>query len=383
MEKSVSRIIFLLTLLVLASCSVQKRVYMKGYYVDWHEAHPKNNSIKTNHEAPYFIAGKNNLSLYQEQNEDLEPKLVASNSKTLFEKSNYKKTSNTIPISTAKSGYSKNDFKTNTKHNTTTFSKKLKDNGFLLFTGSLLGLLSFGLFKRNYSKSKQLAYWAKNNQKKTIAIIAVLKTFLGVIGLFFGKALYENNITASSDTTTNTLLGLSLLAAIFYPMKKSVSEFFKYRFTRKKIMHFILTISGFLLMVSIGNRVAENKNYSPAISSFFQTISEKTSTTRSVGIIASAPDSSLIVHTENPEDPASRTSWQITWRILLTIFLSLVTLALVLFLAILSCSLSCEGQEGLAILVLVGAAFSIWLFVYSLVALWKRRANNMGEQTKT
>lgn len=251
--------------------------------------------------------------------------------------------------------------------------EKTDANAILLALLASLGLtvgLSVAASKTN---ARKISEWAKNNSKLTVGLILGVKGIMGVAGLYAGKMMYESGLEVS-ENLIYAGFGATALAAITYPRKNSSLAFFKGSYLRRKGHDVVLTVAGLLLSVTMGNRVAADPSYSESVSGLFETTSSISSKNKNTGAfnnsfhfkeIKSSLEESVFSMASEKQEMTSGV------KILLTI-LAIIALAAAMYgLVVAYCSLSCSGQEGLAILVLIGGgAVAIGLFTAAMISMW-------------
>lgn len=243
---------------------------------------------------------------------------------------------------------------------------KNKEGLFLLYA-SLMGVFIAGLFRFNQSKFMNISRWGKKNSKKAIAAITAMKVFLIFSGLFVGKHLAENDLTFS-DPVRNILLGSYLAAALFYPSKHDLFGFSKQSYFRQKIHDLSLVLSGFFIMVCLGNKSAVDTNFSAPTSFVFQTYDNHFSDT---------DDHLTTLNTENSKEKSAnsykKTELSNGAKAGFTILAILVFLVLLYLIAGLACSLSCNGQDALAAIVGIGGASGLIVgLIFVLKSIYKK-----------
>ena len=235
----------------------------------------------------------------------------------------------------------------------------------LFLFSSLIGALMVGFFWFNHLKLQRISLWAKKNSGKAIAMIAFVKTFFMLGGLILGRELAKNEF-AFSDSTRNILISSYLAAALFYPVKK---KFFQGLSFKQKIHNFSLVLSGFLLMICLGNKSKIDPNFSSPNNFIFQTFDDYFST--------KIYDSSIFKDNKKQTkerfiSSTKRNEYSTSAKIGLTIFYSVIFFILTMLVSYAACNLSCNGQEALALIVGVGGISGLVTgFVFLIRSIYK------------
>jgi hypothetical protein len=256
-------------------------------------------------------------------------------------------------------------------------SAKVYTNELLIALGGVMALFLFLSLKINPDRAKRVSYWAKENPKKTMWMINGIKMITGVGGLYIGKMFYENDI-AFSNTSTYALLGIFGAAAIAYPLKSAKRNFIKHTYLKRKVIDGLLALSGFLLMISLGNQVASDENVAPVITTVFEKTDQLFSQEHhgandQMTSYTSDEIDEISTEATDEEKKSGKNAGKIIGQILLTLLAVALFIGLLYILAILSCSLSCNGQEALAVVVLLGGlAVCVGLLILAISAIWKK-----------
>ena len=221
--------------------------------------------------------------------------------------------------------------------------------GMLLLYSSLIGALMAGLFWFNQQKMRNISKWAKENSGKAITAITIVKVSLILSGLFIGKNLAENDFSFS-DPVRNIMLGSYLAAALFYPSKRGFFHFLKQSYFKQKIHDLTLVLSGFFIMVCLGNKSAVDANFSTPTTFVFQSYDDAISDNddKTIDNLTFAKGD-LVSSNKKPEKSNGA-------KVVLTILAGLGFLALMLVVAGLACGIACNGQEALAVVLLIAGA---------------------------
>jgi len=238
---------------------------------------------------------------------------------------------------------------------------------FLFFSGLLMALTIFS-FLPSFSRPNKLSFWAKNNSRKAQGIILTSHAAIGTFGLYLGNKLTEHEII-TSDISTNLLFGLASVTTFLYPVRNVFTGLFKTSHKKQKLFSLLLTLSGFLLLVNVGNRSSAEKDFSPVTASL---IYEMTAYEVVPGFSNQASNAVTYNNTNAPKyEP-----WEIVGNVLLTILALVGFLALLYIVAFFTCALACNGQEALsATVAITGGTLSVYLLIIAFKAIWKKNNN--------
>lgn len=353
--------------IVLASChnfDIQKRRYRSGYTFS-HSLHKTNGeatslrveSLKSEH----LMGGVQNKEELSTINNSIKPsikKLQANGTLSWKSSENVKqrKRNNNIKPHRVNARLHKyNGTFNNAKVNHT------NDVGFLATCGAFT-LLIGGMLRKKLARPDKLTLWANRNPIKARTAIVASRAGLITSGYWLGSKLLEHDVHVTS-TSTGILLGLASTAVILYPSRQKNDKAFGKSGFKHRALTFLITVFGFLSMITVGNRITDDIRVSPivnrVINDFSDSGHEVTVTTRA----AQYDDDEAVLN------------------VLLTILI--IALAIVLFYAtlILSCNLSCSGQEGAAAGVLLGGILLIILMlIFGIKWIWtpRNQVKNVG-----
>ena len=244
------------------------------------------------------------------------------------------------------------------------------DNMFIL-NSAMIGLIMAALFWFNRFKLQRISFWAAKNNKKAIVAIGSIKTFLMLSGLFIGSYLAEQEL-AFSNSTSNILIGSYLTAALFYPAKNSLARFFEASNFRQKINDFALVLSGFLIMICLGNKSTVNPDFSAPSNFIFQTYDNfSTGTFDNTTVFQNNNDQ--ISSSKNSVSSSKNSQLSNGAKAGLTILAILIFLVLMGLVSYIACGLSCNGQEALALLVGLGGITGLVTgLIFVLKSIYKK-----------
>jgi len=263
-EMKIKPAIFLGFLFLFFSCDsslrIEKRRYMKGYYVASHSDKKSTTAKITDGIKPIntlAALSKSDSAVVQtpEQN-------IASIAKAQPTK---KEAQNKISLSVVnkKESYFSEKVKktaaiTVSKEKT---SKNKKNNGlYLLFAiGSLFGFSFWSLSKYKSGMLHKMKFWAFKNKYKSLSIIILAKAYSIIAAFWVGVKLFELDFNFS-HYTMHLLIAGAVITAFFEIFRKRTRENI-FNFFKNKLPSVFLSIIGVFLCITLGNKVAdENSN---------------------------------------------------------------------------------------------------------------------------
>ena len=360
---------------MLLSCSIEKRHYQSGYHIDW--VGSKKKYSQTNKEELVRLIPNKKINILKLNRDSIFPEIksitLEINASTEIrsfkdiQNNHFKKNKNKGELNTQIPQSVSEEKKT---------AEKKSTDGLYLLLGGVLGLLTFGLLKTKTDQAKNISFWAKNNKRTSRLVLAGLKIILAGLGLYTGKLLYENDLLLT-NTTTYSLIGASLLSAAWYPTKKKSGNSDKRSYTRQKKHDLILSMSGFLLMASIGNQALGNREYFPILNSVYDRIIPSVPeifTSIDVNNYFKVDQTNNFSNEKSTKEKQSKRAWQIVGKILLTILALSFILLLEFIVLVLTCNLSCNGNEVFAVLVGIGGTLlCLFLAFFLMKKIWERK----------
>jgi len=259
--------------------------------------------------------------------------------------------------------------------------KKLRERGkndvsiWLAIWGGIVGVfIGLGIVKKKRYALK-ISHWAKDNKWKSIGLIAGIKLTLGAVGLYAGKIMFDADLLIS-PTTTYLLLSVVGLTALTYPIKNSRYTFFKHGYLRQKMHDVILSMCGVLLMASIGNQVADNREFSASATSVFSSMKNMLYSPLSLkeGVQNTSAPTKEFQNSKSSMYQKKSSEMSVGVKVLLTLLVLGAVAALAALLALLVCELTCSGQGAAATAVgWIGGIVLVALLILALVAIWRRK----------
>jgi hypothetical protein len=241
----------------------------------------------------------------------------------------------------------------------------------------LAGLFSVIGLKRAPYFTRNMSLWATMNPWKTKFIFTGIHIVTGIAGIILGAKLADQG-THFSDLSGYFLPATFLTSALFYPVRNSSIKLFEHSYLRQKMHDLVLVLSGFALMVNLGN------NYSSKLSSRtnIDTSDNNKQLKEYVLLNNHQVPGQRLLYEDNKQAQDQTVAPQkrglsLGMRILLTVLSILVFAFLALVLFALSCSIACSGSEGLAWVVGIGGfallcALLIWTLRSINIPKYKR-----------
>ncbi|CAN5357384.1 hypothetical protein BH10BAC1_BH10BAC1_11680 [soil metagenome] len=366
--------VLILTTVVISACDslrIEKRRYMKGFYVSSHKKvdvleKKSNQTLLTavkeqkNDSAKKLIV----LDPIAQINSDKKENSSASSFQSLYKNAAIKKEHNgTFYKSDDQHAFLKQGTSSNSSRNA---------NYFLVGMIALFATAFFAFMKFKKEAAVKLSRWAQKNKRKSKAIMAGLQLLIGVGAHFVGSMLYDFDFTFS-NTIRNIIAGTFLAALAFYPLKKLKRFSFSNKgYLKHKIADFALIFTGTLLALCSGNKAAEHfqrHNYE-------QTISHSKENSNSVfEKVFHLGDSTQNATSADGDRQALK-----VFLLVLTIFLIVVFEIAII---ILSCYLACINQVGLAALALIGGtALLVLAAIFTLKSIHEMEENTNPVSTQ-
>lgn len=226
---------------------------------------------------------------------------------------------------------------------------------------------------------KNLSKWAKSNPIEARWIIALAKTLVYIKSIILGIWIYVEGIHIP-DYLLNISVGAFLLVCFFYPIKKHTKGIFKQSYGKQKMMDGILVLLCPIFIIIGINQLMYSPNNSKVSTSpealfMVNKLNEKPKlydTRKSV-----KQNFKELKKQVKSELKAFKKEYKLkpgaVSEVIFLIFLLIGLIGLASVLAALTCTLSCNGQEGLAAVVLIGGAgLLVWLGIFVGKKILKR-----------
>jgi hypothetical protein len=228
---------------------------------------------------------------------------------------------------------------------------------------------------------KNISYWAKRHKWASRVLLIVSFLLLTVLGLVTGNLLSEIGIIIPIYFFL-LVIGIYILAVLFYPSKTEKLKFSAARFYKKqKTADFILAASTFCMVICISNDQARQTLFFSSVNAM--PVNHPTLPADSIA----KPYKSLAAFSASLKDENGKL---LKWkerkkllkaqvkaikqvkemtngeRIALIILSIAIAVGLLFLVAALACELSCNGAEGAAILLGIGGTVLV-LFLLAIV----------------
>ncbi len=230
---------------------------------------------------------------------------------------------------------------------------------------------------------KSCSYWARNNPVKARWIIAAAH-IAGVLNAYCLRLLGYLEDWHWPLWITPVALSVFFLAYWFYPdpKRRNQPSLFAYSWGRQKLADALLILSAWILIVSGTNGLPQ-----PEIAAQPRAVPAALHWTPDQAIKAT-PEKEFFKtarHKVKSELKALKADWKkhkkegdTAGKVALVILTILLGLVLLYGLVLLSCSISCSGNEGLAIVVLIGGLAGIIVgTVFAIRAILRRMGDGM------
>jgi hypothetical protein len=245
-----------------------------------------------------------------------------------------------------------------------------KRETFILMMAILAGLIPLATIKATPKLAANISFWAAMNPWKTRFMFAGIQIALGTAGFMLGDKLAESGIHFS-NLSRDLLLGAFLTSSMLYPVKHTSIRFFKHSYLKQKAFDLALAISGFMLMVNVGN----DPGMSASLTSMVNFKAHEQQNVNMLNDHHQAPKQLLYYQNDKQlQDKQTAPQNKETSRGLKSLYTFLVVLAglaLGLVLAAAACGLACNGMEGLSALVAIGGGILlIGLMILVIKSIW-------------
>lgn len=255
-----------LVILLLNSCTIEKRIYRPGYYVQW-RGHNK--------EMPIQVKQDKHDKMYSLKTQPIEDELIAQVSNSKEEQLNFSELPSEKLTLVQNNKLTKKSNKLNQpsvpdlnaeKLQTKMFQlQKKNENGdnLIYLTAALMALTTLGLIRTNRKGVIKLTRWAKANPKKTQGLIAGMQLPLITLAFYSGHNLKELGYDLS-DTSTyifGALTALGFLSVPFWSKRNAIA--IPKTVSRQRLGYLGITLSSLMMMTSFGNHFVEKYPGSP------------------------------------------------------------------------------------------------------------------------
>ena len=226
---------------------------------------------------------------------------------------------------------------------------------------------------------KRISKWAQRHPMTARLIITLCHLLIIANGLLAGLFLFFNDWQHASYTLFLLMTSFTLLV-IFYPERGRKTGPFKHSYRSQKAFDFGLVFFTFL-MISVGsNNWLAKKFGTVAISSPTATFIVNKQKKPSKRQLKKQIRKELRALKKVFKKQRNKKGTKVV-RILLTLLLFGAAVGIGFLTAIASCSFSCSGNNGMAVLVVLGGVAAIVLLLsFSLPKLWPKNKKNKMEK---
>lgn len=348
------------------SIDISHRKYRQGFYVDISRAKSVN-SEKKNQTKTEIVKAKKTESV---QRQNL-PCIFTDTTTNTFANHGFENKMHPEHSTAVSKGTRKKPENVVSKKEQETEIFPLKENNrnknthaFYLL-GAVAGLLSSALFISIRKRAVKISQWSSRNLALSRTIQVIGHTIIGFGSFIAGSILFNHDMVAT-PLASGIFTSVFLASVAVYPANIRGKAVLQSLYNRTKLNELAVVISGALMLASIGNQVAQERftvstgqviRFTPA-HNIFTNISSK----------ADIIDEALfqVATTEGERLSAG--------QIILFILIPIVFGFLTLLLLALSCAINCQGNGGLAALVLVcGLGLLIFLAIASVNGVKKMK----------
>lgn len=249
-----------------------------------------------------------------------------------------------------------------------------KSEAFVYLMAMLAGLIPFGMIKAFPSMAANISFWAAMNPWKTRVMFAGTNTILITGGLMLGSNLADSGIHFS-DLSRYLLMGTFFASSLLYPFRNTSNRLYRHSYSKQKAFDLAVAISGFMLMVNVGND-PEARTVMTNMITFNNRDQQSENTVAGAGY---APRNLMYYETAGQvqddkkiPDADERIRRE---KIGNTILVSVLALLLAFGVTVGACALSCNGMTGLAALLGIGGGgLVIGLTIWAIRKIWGPRS---------
>jgi hypothetical protein len=241
---------------------------------------------------------------------------------------------------------------------------------------------------------KKYSIWSARNPRAARMIIAFCHIMLIGLSIVFGMVTYFEDIKISNSFSIVMVIAFSL-AYLWYPNRKAKEGLYKYSWRRRIKHDFVMAFSYSCILVAGINQFSFQPVNTPE--SHYQVRLMSVSPQIASEVISkkeSRKDNKMQARSIKAEIKKQLKSMKAEWKAnnpnksFLKIMLILLILGLAILLwsgiASLACSLSCNGQEGLALIVIVvGTLAVVLLMIVAIRATSRIGAPSVQQKEQT
>lgn len=251
---------------------------------------------------------------------------------------------------------------------------------YLLLMALMAGIIPFAAIKAKPQLANNISFWAAMNPWKTRFMFAGAQVALGASGILLGTRLADSGMHFT-DLSKDIMLGTFLTSALLYPVRYSSVRLLKHSYLRQKAFDLALALSGFLLMINVGNTNPDLKtnfnrmaNFKANIDQNVRLLDDQNQIRKSMTYVRGEKE--LMVE----QDIVQKKEMSKGTKIALTVLIIIAGLGLGYLLVAAACGLSCNGMEGLAYLVGIGGGILlITLAILVIKRIWNPKRKNRAK----
>jgi len=240
-------------------------------------------------------------------------------------------------------------------------------------------LIPFAVIKAKPALATNISFWAAMNPWKTRLMFAGTNTAMIAGGLMLGGYLADGGVHFS-DTSRYLLMGTFFASSLLYPYRNSTNPILRYSYSKQKAFDLAVAVSGFMLMVNVGNDPKAMATLTGLVSNDNNN-RQYENTLNSYG-----HERQNLVYYETAGQPQDEQMTAEQEKIIhkrkigYTILISIAALAAAFGVAAAACGLSCNGLGALAVLTGIGGgALVIGLTIWAIRRIWRPKS---GTRTK-
>ena len=248
-----------------------------------------------------------------------------------------------------------------------------KSEAFIFMMAILAGLIPFGVIKANPNLAANISFWAAMNPWKTRLMFAGTNTAMIAGGLMLGDQFADSGIHFSG-LSRYLLMGTFFASSLLYPVRNASSRILKHSYSKQKAFDLAVAISGFMLMVNVGNDPAVRATLTNIVS--LNNHDQQYENT--MNGYSQTPQKLLYYETVSKVQDDQKTAEEEkqirSKKIASTVGVSFLALLAALGVAAAACGLSCNGMAGLAALTGIGGGvLIIGLTIWAIRRIWRPR----------
>lgn len=249
-----------------------------------------------------------------------------------------------------------------------------RSEAFVYIMALLAGLIPFSVIKAYPGLAANISFWAAMNPWKTRLMFAGTNTAMIVGGLMLGENLADSGIHFSG-ISRYLLMGTFFASSLLYPFRNTSNRIFRHSYSKQKAFDLAVAISGFMLMVNVGNDpgartvMTNMATFNTRDRQFENTVTGTGQTPRNLMYYETVGQ---VQDDQKTTDADERIRKE---KIGNTVLVSILALLVAFGITVGACALSCNGMTGLAALVAIGGGgLLIGLTIWAIRKIWGPRS---------